>query len=139
MQVKSFISFALLLGVVALSPAINTQEVAAKPSGPSSLKANTSKKPYCTIASKQGAFWWTWTQSTIKQSCKTARDKVKATGQKVNVQRSGYYKANGLNKAKLFCNQGQKKVIGSGSSVFENGINIASELKWNGCTLRITN
>lgn len=104
MQVKSFISSALLLGVVAFSPAINTQEVAAKPSP---------KKPYCTIASKKGAFWWTWTQSTIKQSCKTARDKVKATG--------------------------QKKVIGSGSSVFENGINMASKLKWNGCTLRITN
>ena len=130
MQVKSFVSSALLLGVVILSPAINTNEVAAKPSP---------KKPYCTIASKQGAFWWTWTQSTIKQSCKTARGKVKATGQKVNVQRSGYYKANGLNKAKLFCNQGKRKVIGSGSSVFENGINMASELKWNGCTLRITN
>ncbi len=139
MQVKSFISSALLLGIVAFSPAINTQEVTAKPSGPSSLKANTSKKPYCTIASKKGAFWWTWTQSSIKQSCKTARSKVKATGQKVNVQRSGYYKAKGLNKARLICNQGKKDVIGSGSAVFENGINMASKLKWNGCTLRITN
>ena len=104
MQFKSFLSSTLLLGVVALSPAINAKEVSARPSGLSSFTANTSKKPYCTIASKQGGSWWTWTQSTIKQSCKTARSKVKGMGQKVNVQRSGYYKANNLNKAKLFCN-----------------------------------
>ena len=130
MQVKSFVSSALLLGVVAFFPAINTNPVSAKPSP---------KKPYCTVASNQGGFWWTWTQSTIKQSCKTARSKVKGMDQNVNRVWRGYYKTNGLNKARLSCNQGKKKVIGSGSSVFENGINMASKLKWNGCILRITN
>ena len=130
MQVKSLISSALLLGVVALSPVVNTNEVAAKPSP---------KKPYCTVASKQGATWWTWTQSTIDKSCTTALFKVLGTGQSVDKATKGYYKANGLNKAKLSCKQGKKKVVGSGKSVFENGSNMASKLKWNGCTLKITN
>ncbi len=130
MQVKSFISSALLLGVVAFYPAINTQEVAAKPSP---------KKPYCTVASKQGGRYWTWTGSSINQSCTFAMFKVLGFGQSVDRATKGTYKANGLNRAKLRCNQGKKKVIGSGSSVFENGINMAKKLKWNGCTLKITN
>ncbi len=129
MQVKSFLSSALLLSVVTLAPTINIQEV----------DAASSQKPYCTISSRKGASWWTWTQSTRGQSCKTARSKVQGFGQNVNSQRSGFYKANGLNKAELVCNQGRKKVIGSGSAVFENGINMASKLSWNGCTLRVNN
>lgn len=85
MQVKSFLSSALLLGVIALSPAINTNEVAAQ---------SSQKKPYCTVASNKGAFWWTWTQSTINQSCKTARSKVAETGQSVNRVWKRSYKTN---------------------------------------------
>ncbi|MEM6402145.1 MAG: hypothetical protein AAF757_18250 [Cyanobacteria bacterium P01_D01_bin.116] len=129
MQVKSFLSSALLLGVVALAPTINTQEV----------DAASSQKPYCTISSRKGGYWWTWTQSTRGQSCNTARSKVKGFGQNVNSQRSGFYKANGLNKGKLVCNQGTRNVTGSGSAVFENGINMATILKWNGCTFRVKN
>lgn len=43
MPVKSVVSTALLLGVVALSPNLNTNKVAAAPA----------KKPYCTVASNQ--------------------------------------------------------------------------------------
>ncbi|MDJ0800696.1 MAG: hypothetical protein QNJ51_28465 [Calothrix sp. MO_167.B12] len=129
MQFKSFVSTALLLGVVALSPAANTNQATAAPT----------KKPYCTAASKQGAYWWTWTKSPIEKACYTAFFKILEMGQSVDKATKGYYAANGLNKGKLSCKQGTKQVVGSGKLVFENGINTAKRLNWNGCTFRIIN
>jgi hypothetical protein len=54
-------------------------------------------------------------------------------GQSVDKQRSGYYSGTALNKGNLQCNQGTKKVIVSGDSVFENALNMARQLGWSGC------
>jgi hypothetical protein len=125
MQVKSIVSTALLLGIVALSPAISNNEAAAAPSN--------SKKPYCTVASKQGSYWWTWTKSTVTKSCVTARSKVPS----VDKLSRGYYFSNSINKGEVSCKQGSKQVIGTGKLVFENGINLASKLNWSSCTIKM--
>ena len=126
MQVKSVISTALLLGVVALSPAVNTNPATAAP-----------KKPYCTAASKQGGYWWRWSAPTVEKACYTAFFKVLGMRQSVDKATKGSYAANGFNKGKISCKQGTKQVVGSGKLVFENGMNMVKKLGWSGCTIRI--
>ena len=90
-------------------------------------------RPYCTVASEQGAYWWTWTKSDLGDACRTAMEKVRNKHQSVDKRRSGYYSKTALNKGRLQCKQGSKSVIGSGSSIFENALNMAKQLGWSGC------
>ncbi|MBW4671515.1 MAG: hypothetical protein KME60_29845 [Cyanomargarita calcarea GSE-NOS-MK-12-04C] len=130
MKFKSAFSTALLLSVIALSSSVNTTPA----------MAETTQKPYCTAASKQGGYWWTWTASSVESACFTAFTKVINLNQSVDSYTSGTYKTNGLNKGNLRCKQGNKNgIIGTGGAVFENGINTSKELGWNGCTFKIIN
>ncbi|MGD1702530.1 hypothetical protein [Dapis sp. BLCC M229] len=103
-----------------------------------SLSASASSLlPYCSASSNQGGYWWTWTQSSIEKSCYTAYSKLIGMKQKIDWHYRGRYRSNGLNKGKILCNQGKskKKVIGTGKTIFENGINMANELGWKGCVI----
>ncbi|MDJ0555683.1 MAG: hypothetical protein QNJ68_14810 [Microcoleaceae cyanobacterium MO_207.B10] len=75
--------------------------------------------------------------SSIEKSCYTAYSKLIRINQKIDWYYRGGYLSNRLNKGKILCNQGKskKKVIGTGKAIFENGINIASELGWKGCVI----
>ncbi|MEB3340522.1 hypothetical protein [Okeania sp.] len=99
--------------------------------------SQTSRLPYCSAASNQGGAWWTWTQSSIPESCYTAYSKLIGWNQKIDWHYKGYYRSNGLNKGKILCNQGksEKKVIGTGKDIFENGINMGNQLGWKGCVI----
>ncbi|MBE9213570.1 hypothetical protein IQ247_12980 [Plectonema cf. radiosum LEGE 06105] len=129
MQVKSVVSTALILGVVALSPVVNTNPAT----------ASSSNRPYCTATSNQGYTWWTWTVDSVEKACFIAFTKILNSGQSVDKAEWGDYKVNGLNKGKLTCKQGSKNVTGTGSTVFENGLNMGKTLGWGSCTMKITN
>ena len=129
MKFTPVLSTALLLGSIALSPAVNTTKVWAAPD----------QKPYCTAASNQGGAWWTWTVASQDQACFTAFTKVLGFSQSVDRATWGTYKTNALNKAKLSCKQGNKEVLGTGIQIFENGENLRKTLNWSGCTVKIIN
>ena len=95
------------------------------------------KKPYCTAASNNGGYWWTWTLSSQDSACSTALFKVLGFNQSVDKAWRGYYSSNSLNKGTLVCNQGKRQVLGTGSLVFENGINMANKLGWKGCLIQV--
>lgn len=127
MNLKPAIATALMLGAIALPSTLNTNKVVAAPT----------QLPYCTAASNKGAAWWTWSQSSIEKSCFTAFSKVLGMGHSVDRATWGYYNPNGLNKATVSCKQGSEQVIGTGSLVFENGVNMGKKKDWSGCTMKI--
>ena len=98
--------------------------------------AQTTKKPYCSVASNSGASWHTWTKPSHQSACYTAFFKVLGFSQSVDKAWKGYYKP-GLNKAKLFCNQGTKTIYGNSTQVFTNAINMGNQLDWKGCIIKV--
>jgi hypothetical protein len=129
MKLTPVLSTALLLGSIALSPAINTTKVLAAPA----------QKPYCTAASNQGGAWMTWTANSVQDACFTAFTKVLGFNQSVDRATWGSYQTNALNKAQLSCKQGNREVLGTGSQIFENARNMRQSLGWNGCTVKVIN
>lgn len=102
------------------------------------------KHPYCTVASNSGGQWWTWTVKPMKKACDIAKSKIGD----YNWIWKNRYDTTGLNKATLVCHrvngevlgkgQGKKKkVSGYGKAVFTNGLNMASQLGWKGCYLKV--
>ena len=88
-----------------------------------SLSASASSlRPYCSASSNQGGAWWTWTKSSIPESCYIAYSKLIDWNQKIDWHYRGRYRSNGLNKGEILCNQGKnkKRVIGTGKDIFEN-------------------
>ncbi|MGH1439076.1 MAG: hypothetical protein ACRBBR_03100 [Cellvibrionaceae bacterium] len=95
-----------------------------------------SKKPYCSAGSNSGVHWVTWSAGDIKSACYTAMIKTFKKGKHVDALSKGYYKTAGLNKASLTCKEGKKKVVGNGTEVFTNAVNMKNQLGWKkGCVI----
>ena len=108
----------------------------------STAMANT--KPYCTVASSEGSQWWTWTVKPQKKACKIATQKLTSKGHKVNWKWRSHYSDNSLNSGKLICKRkngaaksNEVKIIGNGSNIFPNALNMAKQKGWSVCYFKM--
>jgi hypothetical protein len=99
--------------------------------------AHAVTRPYCTGSSATGYTWWNWTDTNQDVACGIVLKKILGAGHAVNRAVWGSYDTNTRYTGRLICNQGQRDVIGTGGDVFENGLNMRSQLGWTNCVLRV--
>ena len=104
------------------------------------------QKPYCTVASNNGAAWWTWTVSTQAEACRIAKNKLKTNGNSVNWKWRSHYSDNSSNNGLLVChrdssgylsNPQTKLVEAKGARVFRKALGISKRKNWSACYFRI--
>ncbi|MRG94268.1 hypothetical protein [Polyangium spumosum] len=94
--------------------------------------ANAATLAYCT-----GNARWVYDQANLDVACSVVLRSTINAKKSVTRAQWGKFKTGSRNNANLICDQGTKPVVGTGKSVFENGRNMATQLGWKNCVLKI--
>ncbi|MEZ5537037.1 MAG: hypothetical protein R3F02_15620 [Thiolinea sp.] len=103
-------------------------------------------KPYCSVASNKGYYWWTWTVSPQSRACQVAENKLKSNGYSVNWKWRSYYSDNSGNTGNLVCHRDKtgylanpwtKIMKGNGVGIFQAAIDHAKSKGWSACYFRM--
>lgn len=98
----------------------------------SAASASAAPHAYCT-----GNYWWTWTVNDQDSACGIVLKRSISAGRSITRAYWGSYDTAARNEADLICDEGTRRVLGTGRTVFENARNMQTQLGWDDCVLRV--